>query len=129
MRISERDNTATRVRDRVESILDYAGARGYRSGDNPARWSGRPDELVFSGRKGKALSDMTLTAALRRMKVEATAHGFRSTFRDWVAECTAYPNEVAEMALAHTIANPATCRHTIGKELAMSMTGLRVQPP
>ena len=34
---------------------------------------------------------------------DLTAHGFRSTFRDWAAECTNYPNEVVEMALAHTI--------------------------
>ena len=46
---------------------------------------------------------MTLTAVLRRMKVEATAHGFRSTFRDWCAERTATPGEVAEMALAHAV--------------------------
>lgn len=60
-------------------------------------------ELVFVGMKNKPLSDMTLTAALRRMKVGATAHGFRSTFRDWTAERTATPREVAEMALAHAI--------------------------
>jgi integrase len=63
---------------------------------------GKPD-LVFPGTGGKPLSDMTLTAALRRMKVDATAHGFRSTFRDWAAERTATPREVAEMALAHAI--------------------------
>lgn len=60
-------------------------------------------DLVFVGMKNKPLSDMTLTAALRRMKVGATAHGFRSTFRDWTAERTATPREVAEMALAHAI--------------------------
>ena len=60
-------------------------------------------DLVFAGKEGKALSDMTLTAVLRRMEVPATAHGFRSTFRDWAAERTAVPSEVAEMALAHTV--------------------------
>jgi integrase len=60
-------------------------------------------ELVFPGQGGKALSDMTLTATLRRMKVDATAHGFRSSFRDWCAERTATPSEVAEMALAHAV--------------------------
>jgi integrase len=40
---------------------------------------------------------------LRRMGVDATVHGFRSSFRDWVAECTSVSHEVAEMALAHTI--------------------------
>jgi len=42
---------------------------------------------------------------MRRMKVDATVHGFRSGFRDWAAECTRYAHEVAEMALAHTIEN------------------------
>ncbi len=60
-------------------------------------------DLVFPGQSGKALSDMTLTATLRRMKVDATAHGFRSSFRDWCAERTAVASEVAEMALAHAV--------------------------
>ncbi len=52
----------------------------------------------------KPLSDMTLTAVLRRMeRGDITAHGFRSSFRDWAAEATDYPNEMAEMALAHTV--------------------------
>ncbi len=44
---------------------------------------------------------------LKRMNVEATAHGFRSTFRDWAAERTSYPHHVCEMTLAHTIKNAA----------------------
>lgn len=60
-------------------------------------------ELVFPGTKNQPLSDMTLTATLRRLKVPVTAHGFRSTFRDWSAERTSTPNEVCEMALAHRI--------------------------
>lgn len=60
--------------------------------------------LVFpSPRSGKALSDMSLSAVTRRMNVDVVPHGFRSTFRDWAAERTNYPHEVAEMALAHTI--------------------------
>lgn len=64
-------------------------------------------DLVFPGAvAGRPLSDMTLTAVLRRMgRGSLTAHGFRSTFRDWAAEQTAYPGEVVEMALAHTIAS------------------------
>lgn len=63
-------------------------------------------DLVFPGAKGdKPLSDMSITAVLRRMKIDATVHGFRSTFRDWTAERTSTPNEVAEMALAHAIAD------------------------
>ncbi len=63
-------------------------------------------ELVFPGQtKGKPLSDMTLTKALRDMGRTETTHGFRSTFRDWVAEQTTYPREIAEAALAHVNAN------------------------
>jgi integrase len=58
--------------------------------------------LVFPGLRGP-LSDMSLIALLRRMKVSATAHGFRSTFRDWAAEKSHYPGEVVEMALAHAV--------------------------
>jgi integrase len=46
---------------------------------------------------------MTLLAVVRRMKVAAVPHGFRSTFRDWASERTNYPRDVAEMALAHAI--------------------------
>ena len=42
---------------------------------------------------------------MRRMKVDATVHGFRSAFRDWAAEETDFASEVVEMALAHTISN------------------------
>lgn len=62
------------------------------------------DALVFPGeRSGKALSDMTLTMLLRRMDAGCTAHGFRSSFRDWAAEATNFPREVAEAALAHSL--------------------------
>lgn len=60
------------------------------------------------------LSDMTLSAILRRMKVPAVPHGFRSTFRDWCAEQTDYPNEVAEMALAHSIGNKVEAAYRRG---------------
>lgn len=60
--------------------------------------------LVFPGeRSGKPMSDMTLTALLRRLAVKATAHGLRSSFRDWCAEATNFPREVAEAALAHAL--------------------------
>ena len=71
-------------------------------------------DLVFPGAKGKPLSDMTLTAALRRMKVNVTAHGFRSTFRDWAAERTAFPAEVAEMALAHAVGDATEAAYRRG---------------
>lgn len=202
--------TATRLRGRIESILDWASVRGFRSGDNPARWKGHLDKLlpkpskvanskhfaalpykeisqfmqqlrnqqgigavalefailtaarsgevrgatwpeidlteriwiipgdrmkagkihrvplsdaaiaiikdmqdtcisdfIFPGTKeAKALSDMSLTAVLRRMeRGDLTVHGFRSTFKDWASETTAYPRETTEMALAHAIGN------------------------
>jgi integrase len=63
-------------------------------------------DLVFYGIKAKKpLSDMTLLKILRDMETGVTVHGFRSAFRDWVAEETSYPGEVAEAALAHAIPN------------------------
>jgi integrase len=213
--------TATRVRSRIELVLDYATARGYREGLNPARWKGNldaalpnpskvapvrhhaavevkdvplfmkrlrsqtgvgaqalefavltaarsgevrgatwseidigaalwtipalrmksgrehrvplskpaiqllrhlpgdrlPENHVFLGVRG-ALSDMSLRAVLRRMNVAATAHGFRSTFRDWVAEHTEYSGEVAEMALSHAIGDKVEAAYRRGDLLA-----------
>lgn len=70
-----------------------------------ARTLENPHALVFPGQSGDGpLSDMTLTAVLKRMsRHDVTVHGFRSTFRDWVAELTAHPADLAEMALAHKI--------------------------
>ena len=214
-----RTETASRVRGRIERVLDWAAVRGYRSGENPARWRGHLDQLlgkpskirpvkhfaalpfaeigafiqalrkqegigaravefailtaarsgevrgakwpeidlktrtweiagermkagkahivplsdaalavlktmsetrlddyVFPGAKeGTPLSDMSLTATLRRMgHDDLTVHGFRSTFRDWAAESTAYPSEMAEMALAHTINNKVEAAYRRG---------------
>lgn len=62
--------------------------------------------LVFPGRDvRRPLSDMTLLKILRCADLPYTVHGFRSAFRDWAAEQTNYPGEVAEAALAHTVAN------------------------
>jgi integrase len=59
-------------------------------------------DLVFrSPRSGGVLSDMALLELMRRQSLEATPHGFRSTFRDWAGEYTNYPRELAEVALAH----------------------------
>jgi integrase len=199
--------TATRVRSRIERILDWARVRDHRSGENPARWRGHLDKLLptlgkkrrvkhypalpfrdvgrfmatlrkqegfaaralelliltasrttevisakwtefdlahavwtipaermkahqehrvplsvpalkllrslphihgeeflFPGVPGKHLSNMALLELLRRMgRDDITVHGFRSTFRDWAAECTNFSREVCEMALAHTV--------------------------
>ncbi len=62
------------------------------------------DELVFpSHSPGKRLSNMVFLMTLRRMGLKITAHGFRSSFRDWSSERTSFPRDVCEMALAHTI--------------------------
>jgi len=211
--------TASRVRGRIESVLDWATVRGYRKGDNPARWRGHLDKLlpkrskvakvehhpalpyaelpefvkalraqagtaaralefliltaarsgevigarweefdldqatwvvpgarmkaarphevplppravailraqeatrlgdfVFPGMRPKApLSNMAMLAVLKRMgRGDLTAHGFRSTFRDWAAEQTNYPGEVAEMALAHVVGNKVEAAYRRG---------------
>lgn len=213
--------TASRIRGRMEMVLDWATAREYRSGPNPARWRGHLDKIlakrskvakvthhpalpidgmapfmtklraadglgaralefailtaarsgevrgarwpevdlpgrvwiippermkagrehrvplsdaavallealprlvgndhVFPAPRGGALSDMTLSAVLRRMKVPAVPHGFRSTFRDWVAERTAYPHEAAELALAHAVGNKVEAAYRRGDMFA-----------
>lgn len=63
-----------------------------------------PDAYVFPGqREGRPLSIMAMDMILRRMKVDVTVHGFRSSFRDWAGEETAFPRDVAEAALAHAV--------------------------
>jgi integrase len=215
----DKTETATRLRGRIENVLDWATTREYRQGENPARWRGHLDQLLVkpskiqkvehhaalpyveigpfmatlkgiegmgaralefailtaarsgevrgatwaeidlkagtwtippermkagkehrvplsaravellealpriegeaivftSSKKDKPLSDMSLTAVLRRMdRGDLTAHGFRSTFRDWASETTAYPGDVVEMALAHTIKNAVEAAYRRG---------------
>ncbi|MDE0588574.1 integrase arm-type DNA-binding domain-containing protein [Halocynthiibacter sp. C4] len=93
-----------------------------RSADNP---------LIFPAPRGGQLSDMTLSATMKRLhlsdlksgysgffdpqnKRAAVPHGLRSTFRDWVAEKTNYPNEMAEIALAHKISNAVEASYRRG---------------
>jgi integrase len=86
---------------------------------------GEPDDLVFPSvnKPGRPLSDMTLTAVLKRMpggrpldvhEEPITVHGFRSTFRDWAGETTNHPREVVEAALAHTLKNKAEAAYARG---------------
>ena len=214
--------TAGRIRGRIEAILDWATARGYREGDNPARWRGhlenllprksklrpvqhhaalpyaelgafmadlrqqngigaralefailtaartaevigarwdeinfgeklwtvpaarmkagrehraplshatieilekmqaiRTDEFVFPGsRSGHPISNMAMTMVLRRMgRGDLTVHGFRSSFRDWTADQTNFPREVAEMALAHAVSDKVEAAYRRGELL------------
>jgi len=75
-----------------------------------------PDAVIFpGGRASKPLSIMAMTMVLRRMKRgHVTVHGFRSTFRDWSAEESHYPREVAEVALAHTLGNKVEAAYRRG---------------
>lgn len=87
-------------------------------------------DLVFTGTKGQELSDMSLTAVIRRMNegehqtwVDAngngiTVHGFRSSFRMWAAESTSYPREVAEHALAHQLPDAVERAYQRGSQFA-----------
>jgi integrase len=88
-------------------------------------------QLIFKGTKEQMLSDMTLTALIRRMNADGekptwtdaagngiTVHGFRSTFRMWAAETTAYPREVAEHALAHQLPDVVERAYQRGTQFA-----------
>ncbi len=73
------------------------------------------NDFVFPSTKGGQLSDMSLTAILRRMnRGDYTQHGFRSTFRDWAGETTTYPREVIEHALAHQLKDKAEAAYQRG---------------
>lgn len=86
---------------RALTILMVAAAR---DADSP---------YLFS-RAGRKLSNMSMLILLRRMGYPITVHGFRSTFRDWVSECTQHSPELAEMALAHAIPNKAEAAYRRG---------------
>ena len=73
--------------------------------------------LVFPSAGGKPLSDMALSAVCRRMKAAAVPHGFRSTFRDWCGERTAFAREVAEAALGHSVGNEVEAAYRRGDAL------------
>ena len=74
-------------------------------------------DLVFPSPRGKVLSDMTLTAVMRRMQLEAVPHGFRSTFRTWGGEQTAYPRDMLEFSLAHTLENKVEAAYMHGTQI------------
>jgi integrase len=84
----------------------------------------REGGLVFPGQDLEhPMSDMTLTAVLRRMDLgHLTQHGFRSTFRDWVADETSYQNHVAEMALSHKIGSAVEAAYRRGDLFGQRMS-------
>ena len=76
----------------------------------------RSEDFVFPGGKvGRPISNMAMLMLLRRMgHIDLTTHGFRSSFRDWAAERTNFPAEVAEMALAHTVSDTVEAAYRRG---------------
>ena len=81
-----------------------------------AEFGSNPADLVFPGaRTGSVMSDVTLSLVVRPAGGNsATVHGFRSTFRDWAAETTAYPRELAEAALAHALSDKVEAAYQRG---------------
>jgi hypothetical protein len=76
----------------------------------------RTCDFVFPGERGagKPIRGDALSEPLERVGIDCTVRGFRSTFRDWAAETTAYPNHVVEMAIAHPIGNQVEAAYRRG---------------
>ena len=90
---------------RAVEILDEAGTLS----DGPG--------LVFPSRRGKPMSDMTLSKLVKELGIAAVPHGFRSSFRDWASEQTNHPREVVEAALAHVVSNKTEAAYARSKLL------------
>ena len=73
--------------------------------DPARRLAGGENPIVFVKERGKSLGSERLTRLLKRHRIAAVPHGFRSSFRDWAAEKTDHPREVVEAALAHVVSN------------------------
>ena len=99
---------AGRMKAAKEHRVPLTDAAVYLLGQRP---KGTPDDTLIFGseaKPGRPISDMSMTAVLRRMeRNDITVHGFRSTFRDWAGETTSFPREVIEAALAHGIKDKA----------------------
>jgi len=117
--------------DRAVEILKHMGN---------FRRTSEPDAFVFEGQKpGRPLSDMTLTMPIRRAELPITIHGFRSAFRDWCAEATNTPREIAEACLAHVVKDQAEAayartdhfdkRRVVMKDWAAFCTGSQGRQP
>jgi integrase len=105
---------AARMKTGVEHIVPLS-KRAVAIVKRALELGGEDEELVFPSRKrGKPLSNMVFLMMLRRMKLEVTAHGFRSSFRDWAAEETEFPDFVVEKALAHAIDNKVEAAYRRG---------------
>jgi integrase len=117
--------------DRAVDILKHMG---------DFRRTSEPDAFVFEGQKpGRPLSDMTLSMPIRRAELPITIHGFRSAFRDWCAEATNTPREIAEACLAHVVKDQAEAayartdhfdkRRVVMKDWAAFCTGSQGRQP
>jgi integrase len=113
------DKVWTVPADRMKAVREHrvplsARALAILSGPEGAHHSSRG--FVFPGGKAaKPLSNMAMTEVLRRLACgDITVHGFRSTFRDWAAERTSFPNEVVEMALAHAVGDKVEAAYRRG---------------
>lgn len=74
-------------------------------------------DLVFTAPRGGQMSDMTLTAVMRRMGLKYVPHGLRSSFKDWASERTSFPNDMTELALAHVIPSEAERAYRRGDQV------------
>jgi integrase len=83
---------------------------------------GDPGDFIFPGDRGGSLSNMAMPMLLRRMGVNVTVHGFRSTFRDYCGEATDFPREIAEAALAHVVGDRAEQAYRRGDALEKRRT-------
>lgn len=90
---------------RAEAIVSLMADAKVSSFVFPGQEGIRPTEAKRLLPKVGGLSNMAMPAVMKRMKIDATVHGFRSSFRDWTAEATSFPREVAEAALAHVLQN------------------------
>jgi integrase len=79
----------------------------------------RQNDFIFPGAKaGRSISDMAMLMTLRRMgRDDLTVHGFRSTFKDWASDCTNFPREIVEMAMAHAVEDKVEAAYRRGEAL------------
>jgi integrase len=98
---------------RALAILDAMKPAQLQSKDAP--WPVEAKFIFGNATLGQPLSNMALLMLLRRMgRSDLTTHGFRSTFRDWAAEQTDFPNDVAEKALAHVVGSKVEAAYRRG---------------
>jgi integrase len=114
----------------VEGIWTIPGSRMKAGKEHRVPLTNRAKELIEIAKhldpnsnylfsvNGKQLSNMAMYSVVKRMGIDTTVHGFRSAFRDWVAETTDYSSEVAEKALAHQISNQSEAAYRRGELLA-----------